>query len=329
MTMMPVKMRQGQAELGDLQLECGGVLRNARMGYTAWGELNASGGNAIILASYYSGTSLSYAPWVEDGASQIFDPERYFVLACDQLGAGRSSRPGDGTGYDAWPQVTCADSVKAARKLASQLGIRQAHLVGGWSMGGMQAYAWAALFPGFARTAFALCATPGCEPVNEVFLRSIRPMLDHAVHGDSPATRDAALRAFGAAYAGWAYSDELYADGTPAAAGYASIPELIDDWAADHAAMDAGDLLAQLDCWLATKAPATPASATTVLSMPCSTDRYFLASSTAAARLFAGSRTQVLQSELGHIAGRPGIRAAETAAIREAVASLLAVADDH
>lgn len=315
----------GQMLLGDLQLECGGSLHNARMGYMTWGEPSPAGDNAVILPSYYSGTALSYAPWVEQGESQIFDPSRFFVVAYDQLGAGHSSRPSSRGGYDSWSGVTCADSVRAARMLMERLGVRKARLVMGWSMGGMQAYAWAALYPGFADAALALCATPGCEPVNQVFLRSIRPMLDMAVHAGSAIARWDALRAFGAAYAGWAYSEEFVTEGEYEQVGYGSIQELVDGWAKDHSAMDAGDLLAQLDCWLATEAPRSAAAGrqTRVLSMPGSTDRYFPASSRSCLRSFPGSHLEVLDSSLGHVAGRPGIRAKETEAVRQAVSRLL------
>ena len=318
-------------KLGEARLASGGVLHDAQLGLRTWGKLNAAGDNAVILASYYSGTSASYAPWVEEGPSRIFDPSKYFVIAYDQLGAGNSSKPStcDG-GYETWPQVTCIDSVRAAHKAAIQLGVRHARLVAGWSMGGMQTLAWAATYPAFASAFFALCATPGCETQNEVFLRSIRPMLHLAATTSDADVRDKALKAFGAAYAGWAYSPAFFEGESMEQAGYASIANVMDGWADDHAAMDAQDLLAQLDCWLAT-APAPLASTarrTRVLCMPSSTDRYFDANSTAAGRLYPGCQTQTLQSDLGHIAGRPGIRQAETAIIRKAIESLL-VADDR
>ena len=320
----------GIITLGEARLASGGVVHDAQLGYRTWGTLNAAGDNVVILASYYSGTSASYAPWVEEGPSRIFDPGKYFVIAYDQLGAGNSSKPSTCGGYETWPQVTCIDSVRAAHKAVTQLGVRHAKLVAGWSMGGMQAFAWAATYPSFASAAFALCATPGCEVRNEVFLRSIRPMLNMAVHAQDASVQAAALRAFGAAYAGWAYSPAFFEGESMGQAGYTSIANVIDGWEADHAAMDAQDLLAQLDCWLATAAiPQTHvAGCPRVLAMPSSTDRYFAADSTTAGKLYRNCNVQVLQSDLGHIAGRPGIRAQETAAIRKAIEFLL-VADGH
>lgn len=306
-------------------MENGRVLHGAFMGYRTWGSLDASGSNAIILPSYYSGTCDSYAPWVEEGPSRIFDPSRYCVIAYDQLGAGHSSKPSACGGFDAWPGVTCADSVRAAHRMLQALGIHNAQLVMGWSMGGMQAFAWASLFPGFARSALALCATPACEPINQVFLRSIRPMLDMAVREGSTGARWDALKAFGSAYAGWAYSPEFFNTAEYEQLGYSSVQNVMDGWAQDHACMDAQDLLAQLDCWLNSSTPLQKdaASPTQMLAMPCSTDRYFPAESRSAEELFRNCRTQVLESTLGHIAGRPGIREQETRVIRAAALQLL------
>jgi homoserine O-acetyltransferase len=58
--------------------------------------------------------------------------------------------------------------------------------------------------------------------------------------------------------------------------------------------------------------------------MPSTTDLYFpAADSIAEVDLLPNAELRPLESELGHVAGRPGIRAAETAQIGEAMRLLL------
>lgn len=324
-------MTAGTFDLGDFPLESGDVLRGAAMGYRTWGRLSPGGDNVVVLPSYYSGTCASYAPWVRPGG--LFDPERWFVVAYDQFGAGASSRPSAMDGEGAWPHVALRDSVRAAKRLLSGLGVASVRLVAGWSMGGMQAFCWSALYPSMVRAAFALCATPECGPVNRVFLEGIREILDpgdgRSFKGLPPQEAKARLSAFGKAYAGWAYSDAFFENRGYETVGYSSVGDVLEGWAADHRAMEGEDLLAQLDVWLGSKFEAPSEDAADgrfprVLAMPCATDRYFSPGALSAqAHLVPGMTAVRLESDLGHIAGRPGIRPKETARIKDAVSILL------
>ena len=46
--------------LGDFSLECGLVLRKARLAYQVYGKLNSRKTNAILLCSWYSGDHTGY-----------------------------------------------------------------------------------------------------------------------------------------------------------------------------------------------------------------------------------------------------------------------------
>lgn len=315
----------GTVAIGDLPLELGGVLSNAYVGYQTWGTLNKQGTNVIVLPSYYSGTTESYEPWV--GEEGLFDPNKYFVIAYDQLGAGASSKPSTCAGLAAWKVCTAADSVTAARKMLVELGVTHVRLVCGWSMGGMQAFSWNHLFPDFIDAAFALCATPEASAVNRVFLESVRSCLTAGNGSElrelSEAEVKRRLRSFGRVYAGWAYSNEFFLEQIYTEVGYESLEGVLSGWAEDHASMNAEDLVAQLDCWLHTRTTPAAHIANTeplMIAAPCSTDRYFLPETLHAARAdYPNLRVHTLTSPLGHIAGRPGIRRAETERIRIAV----------
>lgn len=317
--------------LGDFPLESGETLPDAVMGYRTWGRLSPARDNAIVLPSYYSGTSASYEPWMRPEG--LFDTAEWFVVAYDQFGSGSSSRPSALDGTEPWPRVSLCDSVRAAKRVIDGLDVASVRLVAGWSMGGMQAFAWSALYPRLVAAAFALCATPECGPVNAVFLEGIRGILDH---GDGRTFRDlppreaqARLSAFGKAYAGWAYSDPFFASGGYRRVGYGTLEDVLEGWAEDHRAMNGDDLLAQLDAWRNARFPAVrdipKGSFPRIVAMPCRTDRYFAPDALRAqASLIPGMRIVELESDLGHIAGRPGIRPEETERIRTVVRSLLA-----
>ncbi len=141
------------------------------------------------------------------------------------------------------------------------------------------------------------------------------------------------MRAFGTVYAGWAYSQQFFREATYCGLGYDSVQELLDDWAADHEKHDANDLLAVLGTWQRADAgghgregleAALGGVSARCIVMPGSSDLYFpVADSEREAALVPGAELRILESELGHVAGRPGIRQVETEQIRAAVRELL------
>ena len=323
-------------ELDDFELENGRTLESARVGCALWGAPASAAERVVVLPSYYSGNALSYAPWVGD--TGLFDPATCCIIAFDQFGAGKSSKPSDGGGLSAWPCPSLADDARAQRRALARMGIDRIDLVAGWSMGGMQAFVWHALFPDAVGGALAVCATPAPSAVNRVFLEGIRAVLvgkpgtaDLAAFDALPADELAhRLSAFGAVYAGWAYSDEFFLSGAYRQFGYESPETVLDGWARDHVAMNAADLAAQLDAWLHANVPeraAADAGANAdnppLVAMPSRTDRYFLTETLEDARDdFPGMEIVEIDSDLGHIAGRPGIREAETEHIKAQVDKL-------
>lgn len=321
--------------LGDLRLDNGRILIDAHIGYAHWGLPASSDATIIILPSYYSGTVESYAPWI--GSTSLFDPACCCIIAFDQFGAGKSSKPSD-TPQNEWPVPSLNDCVRAQKRALDKLGVDHIDLVAGWSMGGMHVFSWCLQFPQFIRNALAICATPIASEVNRVFLEGVRatlagdldPCAVGALDEISASERAHRLRAFGATYAGWAYSNEFFLSGAYREFSYENSEAVVSGWAADHEKMDAADLTAQLDAWLHAKLPSPPPAFTRketsvrVVAMPSSTDRYFLTETLDGARkAFPKLDIVEMQSDLGHIAGRPGIRAYETRLIKEQVDRLL------
>lgn len=340
---------RGAVSLGDFKLDHGETLTDAQLGFACWSDDASMSAPVVVLPSYFSGDAESYAPWV--GADGLFDPKKYSIIAFDQFGAGLSSKPSWRDGYASWPYVTLSDCVRAQRDVLQRWGIEQVALVAGWSMGGMQAFRWHDLYRDNVHAIFALCATPFTSSVNRVFLQGIKSILLYAknpVDFDKqlPEELRLRLRTFGKVYAGWAYSIALFEHVENSSLGFRSVDELLSSWARDHEGMSAADLLAQLDMWLRESKPIKQCSIddshaighdgdhashakrqhadSIVMAMPCETDRYFPEQVLLDITAKDSSITVVsLHSDLGHMAGHPGIREQETATIKQAVGKVL------
>ena len=324
-------------DLGRFALESGADLPEARLAYTTQGALNADGDNAVLLSSYYTGTHASYEPWV--GPGRALDPADWFIVSVDLFGNGVSTSPSNAAAEvrgAAFPEVSIGDNVRAQRQLAEHLGVRRWRLVAGWSMGALQAYEWAVRYPESVDTFLPVAGAARCSPHNAVFLAGVEaalradPAFDDGRYTTPPR---AGLRAFGTVYAGWAYSQAFFRDGTYRELGYADVADLLEDWAADHERWDANDLLAMLCTWQRADpgrgveggfAAALGGVRARSIVMPSSTDLYFtVEDNVLESAMMRRSEVRVIESDLGHVAGRPGVRAAETAVIEAAMRELL------
>ena len=149
----------------------GAVIETVRFGYETYGRLNAAKDNAILILPYFGGTghaagkfaASDAAPGYWDniiGAGKPIDTDKYFVIAADGLinqaikdghtitTGPASIDPGTGKPYGMrFPVLTIRDLVNAQKLLVDSFGIRRLHAVMGLSMGGIQSFEWAAVFP--------------------------------------------------------------------------------------------------------------------------------------------------------------------------------------
>ncbi|MBF4567576.1 alpha/beta fold hydrolase [Plantibacter sp. VKM Ac-2880] len=325
-------------DLGRFALESGADLPEARLAYTTHGVLNAAGDNAVLVPSYYTGTHASAEPWI--GAGRALDPAEWFIVSVDLFGNGVSTSPSNAVTEvrgAAFPTVSIGDNVRAQHRLAEQLGVRRWRLVVGWSMGALQAYEWAVRYPELIDAFLPIAGAARCSPHNAVFLAGVEAALraDKVFEGGRYAVPPrAGLRAFGTVYAGWAYSQAFFRDGVYRELGYPDVDALLEDWAADHERWDANDLLAMLRTWQQADpgrgvdgglAAALGGVRARSIVMPSSTDLYFtVEDNVLESAMMSRSEVRVIRSDLGHVAGRPGVRAAETTVIEAAMRELLA-----
>ncbi len=202
--------------------------RFGRIAYVTYGALNKAGDNCILLPTYYTGTDKSYLPMI--GPGRALDPAKYFIVIPNMLGNGVSSSPSNDAFF---LNATVAENVRLQHELLVHLGVKRIALVFGWSMGAMQGYAWASIYPVRVAALLAVCGSAKCWPLNAIFLEGVKAALGH----------DGDKRAFGRSYAGWAYSASFYRDELWRCMGYLALEDFLKFWEDDHEAWDARDLL--------------------------------------------------------------------------------------
>ena len=240
---------------GDVELQSGITHRNTQLAYQTYGTLNADRSNAILYMTSY-GAHHSDILWMV-GPGKALDTDKYFIVIPNLFGNGLSSSPSLAvepfTG-SYWPHFTIHDNVAIQRRLVSDvLGIKQLALAIGFSMGGLQAYEWAAQAPEQVKRLVVICGAAKCAPHNYVFLEGIRATLtaDPAYqNGTFVARPERGLRAMGRAYAAMAMSQEFYRHETWREAGFSSLEDyLVMSWEGNFLKRDAANLLAQLWTW--------------------------------------------------------------------------------
>ena len=206
--------QHGTFDAGDLTLQSGAVLPGAQLSWKAHGTLSPNRDNVIVYPTSY-GAQHPDLEWLI-GPDGVLDPTRWFIVICDMFGNGLSSSPSNTADYPSL--VTIFDNVQTQRRALRELfGIDRVACVYGWSMGALQAYHWAALFPDAVDRIVVNCGVARTAVHNQVFLRSLMATLEaapeHIGDGRFSVEPRAAKRAFGRIYAAWALSQDFYRAG--------------------------------------------------------------------------------------------------------------------
>ena len=335
---------EGIFDLGDVSLGCGDRLVGAKLSWKTHGTLSAGRDNVILYPTSY-GAQHPDLEWLI-GPDCVLDPTRWFIVIPDMFGNGLSSSPSNTAEFP--PLVTIADNVHAQRRLLlEEFRVDRLACVYGWSMGGLQAYHWAALYPDAVERAVVNCGVARTAVHNQIFLRSLMATLEaapeHIGGGRFSAEPVAAKRAFGRIYASWALSQDFYRAGLHLASGpkpNLGAPDLETflktDWEDRYHRRPAADLYAQLRTWDAADISANAlyhgdltaalrAIRARVLLMPGATDLYFrVADNEAELPLLAQAALRPIPSIWGHRAGNPVVNPEDAAFVRRGVRDWLA-----
>src|SRR5689334_14176962 len=183
-----------------VRLDCGRELYSIRVAYETYGGLSPRRDNVILVCHALSGdahaagfakappessTRDGFAAEDRDGTAgkalgwwdgmigpgKAFDTDRFFVVSTNLLGGCRGTTgpssidPVTGRPYGPdFPVITVADMVRTERAFLRTLGIERLAAVAGGSLGGMQAFEWAILFPDEVDAIVAIASTPALQP---------------------------------------------------------------------------------------------------------------------------------------------------------------------
>lgn len=175
-----------------LTLACNASLNGIEIAYETFGTLNGTRSNAVLICHALTGDSHvtqgdSDRPGWWDavvGPGLGIDTNACFVICSNVLGGcsgttgPASTDPATGKPYGPrFPIITVEDMVRAQALLLDQLGIARLAAVVGGSVGGMQALAWAKLYPERVHAVIADATSPSASAqaiaFNEVGRRAI------------------------------------------------------------------------------------------------------------------------------------------------------------
>ncbi len=172
---------QRYAQLGDVKLEHGGVIRDCKLGYRTVGTLNAQRSNAVLIPTWHTGHSDEVLELL--GPKGLFDAAPYYVIVVDAIGNGVSCSPSNSTTQHgaAFPAFTIRDMVAAEHRLVTEeLKLTHLHAVLGYSMGGMQTFQWLASHPDMLDVAIPIAGTPRQSSYDLLFFHT----LERAIQSD-------------------------------------------------------------------------------------------------------------------------------------------------
>lgn len=149
----------------------GQTIRDVKVGWESYGELNAARDNVIVVPHFFSGNSHAAGKYKDSdaapgywdsiiGPGKPIDTGRFFVVSVDTLvnintkdpntttTGPASINPETGKPYGmTFPIVTFRDFVNVQKAVLDSLGVRKVHAVVGASGGAFQALEWAAAYP--------------------------------------------------------------------------------------------------------------------------------------------------------------------------------------
>ena len=206
------------------------------------------------------------------------------------LGNGESSSPSNTPGFPSG--LDYQDVVRSQHELCTALGIDVLDAVIGFSMGGQQAYYWAAMYPDFVRNVVPICGSARTSGHNFAFLEGPKSALINSIDYEDGRYREKGvkpvrgLRAFSRAYRAWLHSAEWYREEQwRKVDGHGSVGENVDAGQDNLLDWDPEDLLVLARMWqggdvgvLSGDGRYESALAdikARVLVMPARTDQYF------------------------------------------------------
>jgi len=162
------KVSEGDFVAHNFKFHSGEQLADLRLHYRTLGQpthdANGRVTNAILLLHGTGGSGAQFL--VPQFADELFAPgqpldiTRYFIIAPDGVGHGKSSKPSDGM-HAHFPQYDYDDMVLAQHLLLTDgLGVQHLRLIFGTSMGCMHSFVWGETYPDFMDALMPMACLP-------------------------------------------------------------------------------------------------------------------------------------------------------------------------
>ena len=328
-------------KLKAFKFQCGTVMPDAALAYQTYGTLNSDRSNAVILGVPVVGTHKDAEVIHLQGRNRAINPNQHFIVIPNMFGNGLSSSPSNAPepfNSSNFPPVTIYDNVMAQHQLVTkELGLSKFKLAAGFSMGGQQAYHWAAMFPDMIENVAPICSSAKCSAHNWLFLQGLvaaltaDPEFNKGRYERNPTV---GMRALSAVWSGWMFSQEFYRHGKHLELGLKSPIDVIKFAEARFSLEDANNLLLRIRAWQNSDISANQlynrdlnralqAITARAIVLPSATDQYFWSgNSMDEVELIKNADLRVIPSLLGHSAGS-GIDADDRAFIDRALKELI------
>ncbi|TDP39241.1 homoserine O-acetyltransferase [Idiomarina aquatica] len=165
----------------------GETIRDVKVGWEAYGELNEAKDNVILVTHFFSGNSHAAGKYTPDdaqagywdaiiGPGKAIDTNEFYVVSVDSLVNAYPNLPtvvttgpasinpetGKPYGLD-FPVVTIRDFVNVQKAVLESQGIDKLHAVIGASMGSLQAIEWAAAYPDWVERMVSVIGTASMD----------------------------------------------------------------------------------------------------------------------------------------------------------------------
>jgi len=298
----------------------GGTLPGAFTAYRTYGKPENP---CIVFPTRYGGKLDNLLYLV--GPGKALDPSKYFIVTFALFSNGESSSPSNTPAPfngPHFPEVSYEDNIRAQYAvLTKALGVQHIFCVVGFSMGGQQAYHWPVIFPDFVERYVVICSSARTSPHNICFLEGPKAAMVASKDfegGHYKTTPSHGIRAFGRAYAAWAYGQTWYRQHNYLFNGqYANLESFLRDrWEGRFLAFwDANDMLTLLRTWQKgdiSKVTGGNGNLEETLKgikakgliMPCKTDLYFTPEdSEYEVQHLTNAKFVIIDSVWGHTAG--------------------------